>query len=328
MRFVPRLCLAVLLAVAAQAADGLRIYFVDVEGGQATLVVAPTGQSLLIDAGWGAFGGRDAARIQQAAKDAGVKKIDHLVITHFHSDHVGGVENLISLLPVANFYDHGVSVESGQYPMAWVEAAGKGQHRVLAPGDTIALKDAKVTVVAGAGQDRPGTGEPNPHCEGLEERRGGESGENAQSLALQVEFGKFRFLNPGDLTYNRELALLCPRNQVGPVDLLLAAHHGAESPKAIWGLGARAAVINNGANKGGEPAAWKTLAASPGMEDVWQLHFSVSAGAQGNSPDALIANVVPAGEQDGRWIKVEALATGEFTVTNSRNRFSKRYAAR
>jgi beta-lactamase superfamily II metal-dependent hydrolase len=327
MGMVPRLCALFLLAAAAHAADVLRIYFIDVEGGQATLMVSPSGQSLLVDAGWDGYGGRDAARIQQAARDAGIKRIDHLVITHFHNDHVGGVENLLAVLPVVNFYDHGVSVETGQYPAAYREAIGKGTHRVLAPGDRIALKDVSVTVVAAGGRDRAGTGGPNPHCEGLLERRG-ETGENTQSLALLVEYGKFRFLDPGDLTYNRELALLCPHNQIGRVDLLLAAHHGSESPKAIWDLGARAAVINNGANKGGEAAGWKMLATAPGMEDVWQLHFAAAAGAEGNSPDAVIANLVPAGLQDGHYLKVEALATGEFTITNSRNKYSKRYARR
>ena len=176
-------------------------------------------------------------------------------------------------------------------------------------------------------KSRTGSGEANKYCSGLTEHAG-ETGEDTQSLALLVEFGKFRFFDPGDLTYNRELALLCPRNQVGKVDLLLSTRHGAESPRAIWDLAPRVAIVNNGPRKGGDATGWKNLAASPGMEDVWQLHFGLSAGAAGNSPDALIANVVPGGDEDGKFLKVEALATGEFSVTNSRNKYSKRYAAK
>jgi beta-lactamase superfamily II metal-dependent hydrolase len=315
-------------ALTALAADPLRLYFIDTEGGQATLVKAPSGQTLLIDTGYDGFGGRDTVRIKEAMKDADVKKLDYLLITHFHSDHVGGVTNLLaSNIPVANFLDHGVSIETNAYDAAWTAAFAKGKHQVVGPGDKIPLKDLTVTVVAGAGKDRPGTGSPNAQCAGLKEQAG-ESGENTQSLALVIEFGKFRFLDPGDLTYNKELALLCPNNQVGKVDLFLSTHHGSESPKAIWDLAPRAAIMNNGPRKGGDAAGWKNIAASPGIEDVWQLHFSLAAGAEGNSRDPLIANLVPGGDQDGKFLKVEALATGEFTVHNSRNKYTKKYGPR
>jgi len=324
MKLVPVL---LLLALPVWAADPLRMYFIDTEGGQATLVVTPSKQTFLIDTGYDAFGGRDTVRILRAMKDADVKKIDHLLITHFHSDHVGGVTNLAAQVPIANFLDHGPSIETGAYDTAWAEAFAKGKHQVVKPGDTIPLKDVAVTIVAGAGKDRPGTGADNPHCAGLSER-GPESGENTRSLALVVEFGKFRFLDPGDLTYNRELALLCPKNQVGKVNLLLSTHHGSESPKAIWDLAPTVAIVNNGPNKGGDAAGWKNIAAIPGIEDIWQLHFGLAAGRDGNSPDALIANLVPGGDEDGRFLKVEALPTGEFTVTNSRNKYTKRYPAK
>lgn len=315
------------LAGAAMAADPLRLYFIDVEGGQSTLIVTPSKQTLLVDTGYDGFGGRDTVRIQKAMKDADVKKIDYLLITHFHSDHVGGVANLMAQVPVTNFLDHGVSIETGAYDAPYAAGFAKEKHQVVVPGDKIPLKDVIVTIVAGAGKDRPGTGEANPHCAGLTEQAG-ESGENTQSLALVVEFGKFRFLDPGDLTYSRELALLCPRNQVGKVDLFLSTHHGSESPKAIWDLAPRAAIINNGPRKGGDAAGWKNIAASPGIAEIWQLHFGLAAGADGNSPDALIANVVPGGDEDGKFLKVEALATGEFTVTNSRNKYAKKYPAK
>ncbi|MEO5923253.1 MAG: MBL fold metallo-hydrolase [Bryobacteraceae bacterium] len=317
-----------LLAVTASAADPLRLYFIDTEGGQATLIKAPSGQTLLIDTGYDGFGGRDTVRIQQAMKDADVKKIDYLLITHFHSDHVGGVANLLATkIPVANFLDHGVSIETNDYDAAWSTAFTTGKHQVVVPGDKIPLKDLTVTILTGAGKDRPGTGTANPHCAGLKEQPG-ESGENTQSLAVLIEFGKFRFLDPGDLTYNKELSLLCPTNQVGKIDLFLSTHHGSESPKAIWDLAPRVAIMDNGPRKGGDAAGWKNISASPGLEDLWQLHFSLSAGADGNSRDPLIANLVPGGDEDGKFLKVEALSTGEFTVTNSRNKYLKKYGPR
>lgn len=327
MKLVHATLLGLALTGAAMAADPLRLYFIDTEGGQATLIVTPSKQTLLVDTGYDGFGGRDTVRIQRAMKDADVKKIDYLLITHFHSDHVGGVTNLLAQVPVANFLDHGVSIETNGYDAAYTAAFAKGKHQVVAPGDQIPLKDLTVTIVAGAGKDRPGTGTLNPSCAGLTPHAA-ESGENTQSLALLVEFGKFRFLDPGDLTYNRELSLLCPNNQVGKVDLFLSTHHGSESPKAIWDLAPRVAIMNNGPRKGGDAAGWKNIAASPGIEEIWQLHFGLAAGSDGNSPDALIANVVPGGDEDGKFLKVEALATGEFSVTNSRNKYSKRYAPR
>ncbi len=232
--------------------DPLRLYFIDTEGGQATLVKAPSGQTLLIDTGYDGFGGRDTVRIKEAMKDADVKKIDYLLITHFHSDHVGGVTNLLaSKIPVANFLDHGVSIETNAYDAAWTTAFATGKHQVVAPGDKVPIKDLNVTIVAGAGEGPPGTGTPNAQCSGLSPR-GTESGENTQSLALVIEFGKFRFLDPGDLTYNKELALLCPNNQVGKLDLFLSTHHGSESPKAIWDMAPRVAIMNSGPRKGGE----------------------------------------------------------------------------
>ena len=108
---------AVLLLATARllpAAKNLEIYFIDVEGGQATLMVPPGGESMLVDTGWGGFNRRDAERIAAAAKKAGVKRIDYLLITHFHSDHVGGVAQLAEKLPIRNFVDHGTSVETGQ----------------------------------------------------------------------------------------------------------------------------------------------------------------------------------------------------------------------
>ena len=329
MRRVPTTWLFLWLAWtgAARGAKTLDLYFIDTEGGQATLVVAPSGQSLLIDTGYTGFGGRDTLRSAAAAKDAGVKKIDILLITHFHDDHVGGVANLLDRFPVTTFLDHGPSIETHEYPAPYVAAFAKGQHRVVAAGDKIPIKDLDVTVVAAAGKVIGGKGEPNPDCAGIAERQSDdEAGENSQSLALVIQFGKFRFADLGDLTWNQELALLCPGNRAGKIDLYLTTHHGGESPKAMWGMAPRVAIMNNGPSKGGDPAGWKNLMASPGLEDLWQLHFALAGGKETNVPDTFIANV-DANDQ-GRHLKVSALADGSFTVTNPRNRFTKTYAAK
>ncbi len=330
MRRVPTTWLLGLFAACAGLAQGaktLDIYFIDTEGGQATLVVAPSGQSLLIDTGYTGFGGRDTVRIAAAAKDAGVKRIDTLLITHFHDDHVGGVANLLDRLPVTMFLDHGPSIETKDYPSAYAAAFGKAQHKVIAAGDKIPVKDLDVTVVAAGGKAIAVKGEPNPHCAGVAERQSDlEAGENSQSAGVVITFGKFRFADLGDLTWNKELALLCPENKVGKIDLFLTTHHGGESSKAIWGMAPRVAIMNNGPMKGGDPLGWKNVMASPGLEDLWQLHFALAGGKETNVPDTFIANV-DANDQ-GKHLKVSALADGSFTVTNPRNKFSKTYAAK
>jgi len=325
-----RALLLFLLPFAAQAAKTLDIYFIDVEGGQSTLLVAPGGQSLLIDAGYAGFGGRDADRIAKAAKAAGVKRIDFLLVTHFHSDHVGGVPNLLARLPVTEFLDHGPSIEEqGKYPEAYAKAIEKGQHRVISPGDTIPIKGLEVTVVASAGRVVPQRGDSNSFCAGLAQRpanEGDEAGENSQSAAVLVQFGKFRFGDFGDMTWNKQLALLCPQNPVGKLDLVLTTHHGGESPQAIWALAPRTVIMNNGPRKGGDPAGWRVVAHSPGLEDLWQLHFAVGGGKETNAPDSLIANV----EEDcaGRYLKASASPDGSFTIFNQRNKYTKAYGAR
>jgi beta-lactamase superfamily II metal-dependent hydrolase len=330
MERVPTTWCLLLFAICAGTLYGaktLDLYFIDVEGGQATLIVAPSGQSLLIDTGYTGFGGRDALRIAAAAKEAGVKRIDTLLITHFHDDHVGGVANLLDRLPVTAFMDHGLSIETKDYPIPYSTAFAKGQHKVIASGDKIPVKDLDVTVVAAGGKAIGGKGEPNPYCAGIPQSQSDlEAGENSQSAGVVVQFGKFRFADLGDLTWNKELALLCPDNKVGKIDLYLTTHHGGESSKAIWVMAPRVAVMNNGPSKGGDPLGWKNVMASPGLEDLWQLHFALAGGKETNVPDTFIVNL-DANDQ-GKHLKVSALADGSFTVTNPRNKFSKTYAAK
>jgi beta-lactamase superfamily II metal-dependent hydrolase len=315
------------LAAAAQGARTLDIYFIDVEGGQSTLVVSPAGQSLLIDAGYAGNSGRDANRIAAAAKAAGVKKIDVLLITHHHADHVGGVPNLLARLPVATFLDKGPSVEEdGKYPEPYEKAFASGQHRVIAAGDKIAVKGLDVTVLTAAGRHVEQKGQPNPYCAGLAPVAG-EEGENPQSAGVLIQFGKFRFNDPGDIIFNEELALECPDNKVGKVDVYLTAHHATHvSPKSVYGLAPRVIVMDNGPRKGGLPEAWQLLHDTPGLEDMWQIHYSLTGEKEHNAPDAFIGNLDPS--DDGHYLKLSASEDGSFTVFNPRNKYSKAYPAK
>ncbi len=329
------LALALLAAaVPSRAAKHLEIYCVDVEGGQATLMVAPSGESMLVDTGYGGFNRRDAERIAAAAKAAGVKRIDYLVITHFHSDHVGGVAQLAEKLPIRHFIDHGTTVETGQGNevlfRSYAAQREKGQHTVVKPGDTIPIKDLDVRVVAAAGQaigaPLAGAGAHNPSCADFRKAEE-EKGENSQSIGLIVQYGSFRLADLGDLTWNKEHDLVCPNNKLGRVDLFIVSHHArltSNSPQLVAALAPKAAIIPNGAKKGGDPEGLKIIKASPGLQDVWQLHYSVAGGQELNTSDAYIANLNEVCE--GKWLKVTAMKDGVFTVENARNKHQKTYA--
>jgi beta-lactamase superfamily II metal-dependent hydrolase len=325
--------LALLLCAPARAARTLQVYFIDVEGGQATLFVSPSGESLLVDTGWPDAGGRDADRIVSATRLARVKQIDYLVVTHYHIDHVGGVPQLAALIPIRTFVDHGPSVERGpqadQLVSAYRSVRDKATHLLAKPGDLIPIRGITVQVLTAAGSEiskpLPGAGAPNPLCAGAV-RKGDDPSENAQSIGLLITYGKFRMIDLGDLTWNKELGLACPDNKIGTVEAYLSTHHGLDlsgAPPLVQALHPLVAITNNGARKGGSPEAWQTMRNSPGLEDIWQLHYALEAGKANNAPQAFIANMEE--HCQGNWIRLSAKPNGQFTVSNGRNGKAKAY---
>jgi beta-lactamase superfamily II metal-dependent hydrolase len=328
-------CLSTLPCSAAPAiAKSLQIYFIDVEGGQATLVVSPSGQSLLIDAGWPGYEGRDADRILAAAHQAGIKQLDFVLITHYHRDHVGGVPQLADGIKIGTFIDHGPNLEDSEVTRAdyaaYEKAIAGHAHVVVKPGWVLPIKGIEVRALTSAGDhittSLPEAGKANSYC-GSEPSAPVDNTENARSLGALITYGQFRFLDLGDLTKKKELELACPNNLLGTVDLFLVTHHGADlsNPKAlVWALHPRVALIDNGPRKGSSPAAWQIVHDSPGLEDLWQLHYAAESDKDHNVTEDRIANVKE--NCEGKYLKVEAKADGAFTVTNSRTGSEKTYA--
>ncbi|MGD0963839.1 MAG: MBL fold metallo-hydrolase [Candidatus Acidiferrales bacterium] len=359
-------------AAQAQTAKTFDIYVIDVEGGNATLFVSPSGESTLMDTGSGGPNSRDVNRILDAVKDAGLTHIDNLITTHWHGDHFGGTAELASRIPIRNFIDHGPNTQQpnvhaeeflkNTYPSLYAKA----KHTVVGPGDRIPVAGLDWRVVTAAGEviknPLPGGGHPNPACASFQPRDKGDDGgvENPNSVGSVVAFGKFRIVHLGDLTWNKEFELMCPNNPIGTTDVFVVSNHSlvvANTPVLVHALRPRVIIMNNGIRKGGRPETMKTFYTSPGLENLWELHFSLLSGQEYSVPGLFIANVLddpmtampvepmppPADEYVLReprspappphngpayWIKVSAQADGTFTVTNQRNMFSKTYIAR
>ncbi len=366
MRIASRIMLAFALAVAGASLDAqnrtktLDIYVVDVEGGNAVLIVPPSGQSLLIDSGnAGAAAVRDADRIMAAAKAAGITQIDHLITSHYHGDHIGGLAELATRIPIRHFIDHGANVQPGPNidptMQRYAELYAKATHTVAKPGDTISIAGLDARIVASTAHvltaPLPGAGRPNPYCAGFQIRNANRT-EDDQSVGTHIVFGKFRVLHLADLPWDREFELMCPSNRIGTVDLWLVSRHGqptSNSEALVHAIQPRVAIMNNGTRKGGQPDAMKIIHSAPGLEDLWQMHFSLLSGQEYTVPGMFIANTVdeqqpampvaaeappqpgaqapPAPQHNGPayWFKVSAQTDGTFTVTNSRNGFSKTY---
>lgn len=341
VRFLLPFCALLLLFAAPQSGSAqakgsghLLIYSIDVEGGQSTLLVSPSGASLLVDTGWPGADNRDANRIETAMKDAGITRIDHVLITHYHRDHVGGVPQLVEHVQVGDFIDHGPNREDSDVTRhdyaAYLKAVEGHPRRSVHPGDTIDLPGLTVVVLAADGEhitQVPGIKpQPNPNC-AAERTWAEDPTENARSTGILVTFGKFKFLDLGDLTGAKEIALVCPNNPIGHVDLYLVDHHGMDlsnSKSLVDAIHPRAAIMNNGAHKAGMPSAWQTVHDSPGIDGLYMLHTAEGSDAAHNSPEALIAN--PKGSTtDGAYFKVVASSSGSFSVTNTRTGQTKEY---
>ena len=326
----------------------LDVYFIDVEGGQSTLLVTPGKQSLLIDTGWAADGvpgaapgdphkARDANRIVAAARDAGITQIDYLLITHFHPDHDGGVAELSQLIPIRHFIDHGSlppaaagDRETRSAYEVYRAIRDKAPHIEPQPGDVLPLKGVEAVVVASAtkvlAKPLPAAGQMTATCRSSA-MPARDVIENPRSTGIVVNFGRFRFLDVGDLSGQPLFDLACPRSLIGPVDVYLVAHHGGadvSDPATFAAFAPRVAIMNNGVQKGGARETYATLHHVAGLADVWQLHRSESAGEQ-NFPAAQIANV---DDSTAVWIRLTAQDDGSFRILNARTGEWRSYPAR
>ena len=356
--FVP--CAATAQGTSPRGSASLDIYVVDTEGGKAALYVGPSGETVLVDTG--NPGARDLDRILEVFREAGVTKIDHLISTHYHQDHVGGLAALAQRIPIAHFIDHGPNVENPEqvrgFRASYDSILANAKHTVAKPGDRLIVAGLDWRIVQSAGRSltKPlsGGGASNTAACARFERKpdSPRPDDNSQSVGSVITFGRFRVLDLGDLLWNNEHDLVCPRNLIGPIDLYMVTHHGlasSGSPTLVHTVRPRVAVMQNGTTKGGAAASFQTLRTSPGLEDVWTLHWSYAAGVEHNSAGAFVANVdsvatiasvltaapnaqiSPASNPahvPAHHIKISARADGSFTVTNTRNGFSKTYARR
>jgi competence protein ComEC len=356
-RFLSAAAIAVLTLTAAAAltaqSGDLKITWIDVEGGASTLFVSPTGESLLFDTGFPGNGDRDAKRIFAAAKKAGLTKIDHVVISHWHGDHEGGLEALSKMIPIGKFYDHGDGVEPADKERHDQYVALAGANRtILKAGDTIPFKGVQVRVLVSEGPviaNAVNGGGPNPLCANAP-RQAPAPPENVRMVALSINYNNFKLASLADSDWSREMELACPVNKLGHVNVYTMNRHGSldnsGAPALLGAIRPQVIVVNNGPRKGlgqkvegvkilnanytpYETHSYLRLAKLPGIEGIWQLHKSLldPDPAHNTAPD-MIANLEENAADAGSPITATVAANGRFTVTNARNNFSRTYTAK
>jgi competence protein ComEC len=308
----------------------LRIYWVDVEGGGATFLVAPTGEIILNDAGW-AENGRDAARIEALLRsEIGGDHIDYLIASHYHPDHMGGLPALASRVPIRQFLDHGPPVEAGDYA-SYVAGVGGGKRTAVVPGQVLQIGELQLQFVVSAGNALTAEAAANPLCAGAMVKTDVPD-EDPQSVGYVARFGRFKYGAFGDVTWGVEHRLACPGNVVGNVDLFQVTQHGSDesnAPQLVHALAPVVAVINCGPYKGNATRAFEVVKTSPGLEAIWQVHRTLANDLQHNAEEPFIANLVSStAAEDGRWLSATATADGTFIITNSRTGQSRTYHAR
>jgi beta-lactamase superfamily II metal-dependent hydrolase len=328
-------------AAADQANQRLDIYFIDVEGGAATLIVTPAGESVLIDSGYPDFGGRDRDRILKVAQEvAGLKQIDHAVVSHWHLDHYGNHAALAAKIKIGQFWDRGIpdalqeDAKFGERAAAY-RAASQNQSKALKVGDVLPLKSGTtpltMKVVTAGGEVLPNDGEPNPFAY-LHVPQADDPSDNARSLSELLSFGKFRFLTCGDLTWNVEGKLVTPKNPLGKVDLFMVTHHGlpvSNNPALVRAIDPRVAVICNGPTKGGHASVLSTLRSVTSLLAWYQLHRNVELDESSQTPAAFIANQEDTSACKGVWIKASVEPDGAgYTVQIGPQGQPIRYATR
>lgn len=335
--------LAFAIIIRAQSSN-LDIYWIDVEGGAATLILAPSGQSLLIDTGWEE---RDAKRIFAVAQQAKLSKIDYFILSHYHPDHAGGIPALAKLMHIGKCFDRGDFVE----PMnqKWFDnymGACREKRTIVNAGDKIPLKGVQVEIITSNGKiiqnPVPGGGKPNPLCS-TAANRPPDGAENQLMVSALVTFGKFKFLDLADLDWEKEMELACPVNRLGQITLYQAGRHGAldgaGAPGFLYAIDPQVVVVNNGPRKGlGGPSPggqkaqsvhYERLAKIPGVEGIWQGHLSLLDPEKDHNTDQdMIANLEDTAACQGHWLRASVSSNGIFTVFNSRNGFSKTYKSR
>jgi len=361
VKFLPLPALAILPLASAPAMakdDALQMVSIDVEGGGGTLFVTPEGKSLLIDTGnpeQSRITGDhpSSERIVAAAHQLGLKKIDTLLITHYHGDHIGGFEGLLARIPIDTVIDHGPNRETTASPNPtapqidmknpppgstaagynhYIELIGKRRHIVAKAGDVFHIGSMTVTVVMAdakpIAKPLPGAGEDNPACAGMEGMASNGGEENARSTASVISYGKARVAAFGDLTWDREKDLFCPVDKIGKVDVYLATHHGTAlsgSPAAVNSLAPIVTIMGNSPRKGADATRMKTIQASPRIQGVWQLHTTTVAPDVNVAKDMIANEGTDQSKDKAYGLRLRIEKSGKVTVINERNGYNKTY---